>query len=87
MLGSNNTKRTDSYQILQVLASAAQELAQPADVTSTAPSGGKAETCKLVETIGPADPEDWREVVQKRIESKTRRLVRANLCHTMVTWD
>ena len=72
---------------MQVLASAAQELSQPAGATSTSPSGGKAETSKLVETIGSTDAEDWREVVQKRIESKTRRLVRANLSHTMLTRD
>ena len=84
MAGFKGTKRTKSYQLLQVLALAAQELSQPADVTPPAPSGGREETSKLVHTIGSAESEDWREVVQKRIDSKTRRLVRANSCHTVL---
>ena len=65
-----------------MLASAAQELSQPANATPAVPCGGREDTSEMVHFIGSGEPENWREVVQKRIDSKTRRLVRANSHHT-----
>ena len=55
-----------------MLASAAQELSRPSSGIK-----GRAETPKI-EAIIPesGEPEDWRNIVQRRIASKTRRITR-----------
>ncbi|ESO81979.1 hypothetical protein LOTGIDRAFT_135529 [Lottia gigantea] len=56
--------------ILEVLSAAAQELAKPVDKS-------KVKEKPKVEEIKPnLDPESWREIVDKRIESKTRRFIK-----------
>lgn len=51
--------------LLQVLASAAQELSQPTEQLTTNPTPSK----KIVEV----EEETWQSIVQRRIETKTRR--------------
>ena len=51
--------------LFQVLASAAQELSQPTEQVTTNPTPAK----KIVEV----EEETWQSIVQRRIETKTRR--------------
>lgn len=64
--------------ILEVLASAAQELSKPSE--DPGPPGAKKRGMELLEPEGSKDhqgkEENWRDIVQKRIESKTRRFVK-----------
>lgn len=55
--------------ILEVLATSAQELSQP-NQSVPKPSN------EIVASSSTPDPEDWHSVVQRRIESKTRRFVK-----------
>ncbi|XP_060085134.1 telomere length regulation protein TEL2 homolog [Ylistrum balloti] len=59
--------------ILEVLAAGAQELSQPNQPSPAPSSKAAAQTPALSST---PTPEDWHSVVQKRIESKTRRFVK-----------
>ncbi|KAK6187771.1 hypothetical protein SNE40_005723 [Patella caerulea] len=56
--------------ILEVLSAAAQELAKPVDKS-------RVRQPKPVEEIKPSkESDDWREIVEKRIEGKTRRFIK-----------
>ncbi|XP_071796537.1 telomere length regulation protein TEL2 homolog [Asterias amurensis] len=63
--------------MLEVLAAAAQELALP--VQETVPSSGLQKQSRPLTSSAPnpsMEAEHWREIVQRRIESKTRRFVK-----------
>ncbi|XP_072168073.1 telomere length regulation protein TEL2 homolog [Diadema setosum] len=66
--------------ILEVLAAAAQELSRPAE--DPAPPPAKERRVELLEPMGggggdrEGDAENWRNIVQRRIESKTRRFAK-----------
>ncbi|XP_038064411.1 telomere length regulation protein TEL2 homolog [Patiria miniata] len=63
--------------MLQVLAAAAQELSQPLEETT--PSSGLQKPCRPLTRASPnpsEEAEHWRDIVQKRIKSKTRRFAK-----------
>ncbi|XP_022092323.1 telomere length regulation protein TEL2 homolog [Acanthaster planci] len=63
--------------VLEVLAAAAQELSQPLE--ATAPCSGIQKPRRPLTQAAPnpsEEAEHWRDIVQKRIESKTRRFAK-----------
>ncbi|XP_037670919.1 telomere length regulation protein TEL2 homolog isoform X2 [Choloepus didactylus] len=68
--------------ILDVLALSAQELARPRQLGKAAPRGAPSPSSRdvpppAVQLSGTAAP-DWRQVVEQRIESKTRRFTKGS---------
>ncbi|XP_052264514.1 telomere length regulation protein TEL2 homolog isoform X2 [Dreissena polymorpha] len=58
--------------VIEVLGTAAQELSKPTDLNTG--KGDKPNISKIEELPPPSsEPEKWQEVVQRRIDSKTRR--------------
>ncbi|XP_029433285.1 telomere length regulation protein TEL2 homolog [Rhinatrema bivittatum] len=62
--------------ILDVLAAAAQELSQPMKPNTPSSKGPAIQILSKQAGSGPGIPQDWRKIVQERIESKTRRFAK-----------
>ncbi|XP_072029734.1 telomere length regulation protein TEL2 homolog isoform X2 [Amphiura filiformis] len=64
--------------VLEVLASAAQELSQPTDNSSSSSATSRRPKELSPLPVDLPGSETWRDIVQKRIESKTRRFAKGS---------
>jgi len=69
--------------ILDVLAAAATELAEPPKASSSSATGEN--TCLVPATANTTEHVNWSEVVQQRIEAKTRRFGKPRQCPVPVS--
>lgn len=71
-------KRTPPFHLYQVLALSAQELSQPITEQGRPPRGAQP-TNAVIPLDQNAPPLHWRQVVEQRIQSKTRRFAKVRL--------